>query len=52
MKSKTEIDERFEYRNDKRFALEMLIGMVVSFLVGTVIATGIIMLCLSITYSW
>lgn len=48
MKTKTELDPKFEFKNDREFAREILIGMLLSFATGSIIGTAIIMGIMSI----
>lgn len=48
MNTKTELDERFELKDDRNFALHTLLAMAVSFIVGMIIASFLIFFCLSL----
>jgi hypothetical protein len=43
MKTKTELDHKFEYKNNPEFAKEVLISMLVSFLSGCILGSIIIL---------
>lgn len=49
MNTKTELDEKFEFKNDKAFALELVFMIVSAFILGMVIATGILFAVLSLS---
>jgi len=51
MKTKTELDMDFEYKDDRDFTIRIFIVALSAFVLGMAIATGLIAVCLSLTDS-
>lgn len=49
MKTKTELDETFEYKDDKQFLIRILIVAASAFLLGMAIGTGLLFAVLSLS---